>query len=87
MQNDGYELYIQLNLLFNNDYASPIFDKNNNSIGYAFKYERTIKDYSIYQINEQLKAMIKLYFNHAQLKNNELCNWTLLHLLLKEIIY
>ena len=66
---EGYEQYIQYNLLFNNDYASPIFDKNNNSIGNAFKYEPSIKDYSIYQINEQLKAMIKLYFSHVQLKN------------------
>ena len=66
---EGYEQYIQYYLLFNNNYASPIFDNNNNSIGYAFKYEPSIKDYSIYQMNEHLKAVIKLYFNHAQLKN------------------
>ena len=66
---EGYKQYIQFNLLLYNDYASPIFDKNNNNIGYAFKYNPSIKDYSIYQINEQLKAMIKLYFSHAQLKN------------------
>ena len=66
---EGYKQYIQFNLLFNNDYASPIFDKNNDNIGYAFKYEPSIKNYSNYQINEQLKAMIKIYFNHAQLKN------------------
>ena len=65
---DGYENYIQKNLLFDNDYTSPIFD-NKDIIGHAFKYDPSIKDYSIYQINEQLKAMIKLYFNHAQLKN------------------
>ena len=68
LQSDGYEQYNQYNLLFNNDYVSPIFDKNNNSIGYAFKYEPSIKDYSIYQINDQLKAIIQLYFNKAQLK-------------------
>ena len=68
IQNDGYEQYIQYNLLFNNDYASIIFDKNNNSIGHAFKYDPSIKDYSIYQINEQLKALIKLYFSHIHLK-------------------
>ena len=28
---EGYEQYIQFNLLLNNDYTSPIFDKNNNS--------------------------------------------------------
>ena len=37
LQNEGYEQYFQYNLLFNNDYASPIFDKNNDNIGYAFK--------------------------------------------------
>ena len=66
---EGYEQYIQNNLIFTNDYASIIFDKNNDNIGFAFKYNSSIKDYSIYQINEQLKAMIKLFFNHVQLKN------------------
>ena len=69
LQNEGYEQYFQYNLLFNNDYASPIFDKNNDNIGYAFKYEPSIKDYSIYQINEQLKAMIKIYFSKVLIKN------------------
>jgi len=69
LQIDGYEEYIKQNMLFNNDYTSPIFDKNNDNIGFAFKYDPSIKDYSIYQINDQLKAMIKLYFSHDQLKN------------------
>jgi len=33
LKNEGYEQYIQLYLLFNNDYTSPIFDKNNDNIG------------------------------------------------------
>jgi len=69
LQINGYEQYSKCNLLFNNDVTSPIFDKNNDNIGYSFKYDPSIKDYSIYQINDQLKAMIKLYFSHAQLKN------------------
>ena len=69
LQIDGYEQYIQLHLLFNNDFTSPIFDKNNDNIGYAFRYDPSIKDYSIYQINDQLLAMIKLYFSHTQIKS------------------
>jgi len=69
LQIESYDQYINFYLLFNNDYVSPIFDKNNNNIGYAFKYGTSIKDFSNYLINEQLKAMIKLYFSHAQLKN------------------
>ena len=69
LQIESYDQYINFYLLFNNDYVSPIFDKNNNNIGYAFKYGASIKDFSNYLINEQLKAMIKLYFSHAQLKN------------------
>jgi len=69
LQTDGYEKYSQYNLLFNNDATSPIFNKNNNSVGYAFKYYTSIKDYSIYQINEQLKTLIKVYFSFTQLKN------------------
>ena len=69
LQNDGYEQYSQYNLLFNNDYSSPIFNQNKNIIGYAFKYEPSKKDYSEYIINEQLEALIKIYFSYAQLKN------------------
>jgi len=29
-----------------------------------------MKDYSLYQINEQLKSMIILYFNYSQLRYN-----------------
>jgi len=64
----GYREYINCNLLFNNDYYSPIFDAKGNIIGDAIIYNHQIKDYSIYQINEQLKSMIKLYFNYSQLR-------------------
>jgi len=64
----GYREYINCNLLFNNDYYSPIFDEKGNIIGDAILYNHQIKDYSIYQINVQLKSMIKLYFNYSQLR-------------------
>ena len=64
----GYKEYFNCNLLFNNDYYSPIFDEKGNIIGDAILYNHQIKDYSIYQINVQLKSMIKLYFNYSQLR-------------------
>ena len=64
----GYRDYIKFNLLFNNDITSPIFDAKGNIIGDAIFYNYQIKDYSIYQINAQLKSMIKLYFNYSQLR-------------------
>ena len=64
----GYINYKNYYLLFNNDYTSPIFDAKGNIIGDAFTYNHQIKDYSIYQINVQLKSMIKLYLNYSQLR-------------------
>ena len=45
-----------------------IFDAKGNIIGDAILYNHHIKDYSIYQTNDQLKSMIKLYFNYSQLR-------------------
>ena len=39
------ENYKKYYMLFNEDYASPIFNKNNNEIGYAFLYHPNIQDY------------------------------------------
>ena len=65
----GYKKYKESYLLFNNDdYYSPIFDAKGNIIGDAIEYNHQIKDYSLYQINEQLKSMIILYFNYSQLR-------------------
>jgi len=64
----GYREYINYYLLFNNDNYTPIFDANGNIIGDAILYNHQIKDYSKFQINDQLKSMIKLYFNYSQLR-------------------
>ena len=64
----GYIKYKKSYLLFNNDDYSPIFDEKGNIIGDAILYNLQIKDYSLYQINEQLKSMIILYFNYSQLR-------------------
>ena len=54
-------------LIFNkDDYASPIFKRNNKDIGYAYKYHQNIKDYSPFIINDEYKAMLKLYFYYQQ---------------------
>ena len=64
----GFMHYKNNNLLFNNDFYTPIFDAKGNIIGDAIAYNYKIKDYSKFQINEQLKSMIKLYFNYSQLR-------------------
>ena len=66
----GYNEYSKNFLLFNDDYTSPIFDKNNKIVGNAFKFDSSIIDYTKYQINEEFKIMVKLYFYYNQLKNN-----------------
>ena len=50
----------------NKDLTSPIFDNNNKEIGYSFKYEPNIKDYTPYIINNEYKAMIKLFFHYTK---------------------
>ena len=67
------EEYKKYYMLFNEDCASPIFNKTNNEIGYAFLYNPNIQDYSNYMINDDLKTLIKLYFNYAKFRksNNE----------------
>ena len=68
------ENYKKYYMLFNEDYASPIFNKNNDEIGYAFLYHPNIPDYKNYIADDNLKALIKLYFNYARFRvnNNEL---------------
>ena len=70
LYNSGYNQYCNFYLMFNSDYTSPIWNKSYNIIGNAFKYEPTINNYSIFQINNQLIKMIKLYFSYAKFKLN-----------------
>ena len=72
LKENGFIEYANYYLLFggndnsNSDYASPIFDKNNKEIGYAYRFNSKIKDYSSYIINDEYKAMLKLYFYYQQ---------------------
>ena len=57
-------------LLFNEgDLFSPIFDKNQNYIGNAYKYDPLINDYTKYNINFEIRKMILLYLNYKKLRN------------------
>ena len=61
--------YTKYFLLFNDDYISPIFDKNNNKIGQAYRYNEDLIDYSKYLSQEKIvKNLIKLYFSNFILK-------------------
>ena len=70
---NGYENFKDYYLLFANqdesyrDYTSPIFDKSDKEIGYAYIYDYNIKDYSPYIISNEYKKMIKLYFYYIKL--------------------
>ena len=71
----GYSQFITNYLIFINsgnyiDFVSPIIDKNNKEIGYAFKYNSNINDYAPYIINQEYKTMIKLFFNYIILRTN-----------------
>ena len=79
LQNQGYENYTKYYLIFidrNNqtDYASPIFDKNNKEIGYAYKYHPNLTDYTSYIVSKIFKSILKLYFYYLKLgkKSNQI---------------
>ena len=66
---NGFTEYQKYYLLFNEDYISPIFDKNNNKIGQAYRYEKNIKNYSKYISREEyIKAFMEIYFANYKLK-------------------
>ena len=70
IKENGFENYKKYYLMFNNDFASPIFNPNDEEIGYAYLYNSQIQDYSNYIINKKLIAIIKLYFNYAKMHSN-----------------
>ena len=49
--------------------ASPIFDDNDKKIGYAFKCEKKMLDYSPYIINRKYENMLKLYYYYISLNS------------------
>ena len=71
----GYSQFTKYCLFFINqgnniDFASPIIDQYNKEIGYSYKCNPNINDYSPYIINQDYKAIIKLYFNYIILRTN-----------------
>ena len=68
---NGYENFSKYYLLFNDDYISEIFDEKNNSIGIAYRYNSSFKDYWFYLKKELfLKNIVKLYFSHHLINKN-----------------
>ena len=66
---NGFNQYQNYFLLFNEDYISPIFDRNNFSIGRAYRYDISIKDYSKYISKENyMKSLVQLYLSNYALK-------------------
>ena len=70
LKKQGFLEYKKYYLYFINDYVSPIFEQSNTKIGYAYLYDPKISDYSKYIINNELEAIIKLYFNYAKIRLN-----------------
>lgn len=67
-----YNNYIKNNLIFNenvnSDCVSPIFDVNNNIIGFGYKYNDNIKnDYSDIYFSNDLVNIIRLYIFYRQI--------------------
>ena len=52
---------------FNEDYVSPIFNKENDEVGTVFLFNYGINDYSAYMVSDELKALIILYFNYIRI--------------------
>ena len=75
LQENGFLKFYQYYLMFkdnNKDFVSPIFDKENKEIGYAYKYNPSVTDFSFYIpyiIDNNYKTMLKLYFNYILLKS------------------
>ena len=74
LKEKGYENFTNCYIIFNDtvnqkDYASPIFNDNNKEIGYAFRYNPNINDYSHFKINNEYKNMLKLYYYYISLRS------------------
>ena len=75
LQENGFLQFYQYYLMFNDnnkDFVSPILDKENKEIGYAYKYNPSVTDFSFYIpyiIDNNYKTMLKLYFNYIRLKS------------------
>ena len=73
----GYHEFLKYHLMFNGDKSnmdltSPIFNQNNKEIGYAYKYNPNIKDYTPYIINNEYKTMVKLFFHYKKFNSKSI---------------
>ena len=66
IQRIGFKQYLEY-LLFDNDYVSPLFNKEQKKIGTAYKYSQTIPDYSKIIINFNMRKIFVLYLNYFYL--------------------
>ena len=68
--NIGYDNYIMNNTFSqtSKNNISPIFNEQKMILGYAYKYDKNITDYSNYQTNYNLKILVMLYIYYEQLK-------------------
>ena len=72
LKEKGYYQLVQQHIMFNNDFTSPIFDKSNKEMGYAYKYVPNLKDYTPYIINKEYKTMIRLFFHYIKLHSKSI---------------
>ena len=74
----GYKEYTEkYTILRENDYSSPIFLNDNKIIGYAYIYDKNIKNYNNDLLkNDKLIGMIKLFFDYTErkIKSNKIRN-------------
>ena len=74
----GYKEYTEkYTILRGNDYSSPIFLNDNKIIGYAYIYDKNIKNYNNDLLkNDKLIGMIKLFFDYTErkIKSNKIRN-------------
>ena len=64
---------IFIHSVFENDYISPIFDPEQNKIGIVYKYDSSIKNYQLMNINYinfEIRKIFLLYLNYYKLKKN-----------------
>ena len=71
---EEYDKYLINHLIFNenyeNDYFSPIFDINDNLVGFGYKYNDNINnDYSNYYFSNELISIIRLNIFYKQICN------------------
>ena len=67
---NGYNDFLNLLLLNENDYSFPIFNENQKMIGYAYKYDSEIKDYTNLNINFEIGKIFLLYMYYRKLNKN-----------------